>query len=103
MVCRAGALTVCELAAAGRPSFLIPLPHAIDDHQSANARYLAERGGAELLPQATLTGALLAEKLTTYMNQPELLQEMALRAREQATPNATTDLVRACLEVAREQ
>tara|TARA_R110001599_G_scaffold169812_1_gene359815 strand:+ start:680 stop:1753 length:1074 start_codon:yes stop_codon:yes gene_type:complete len=103
VVCRAGALTVCELAAAGRPSFLIPLPHAIDDHQSANARYLAERGGAELLPQATLTGALLAEKLTTYMNQPELLQEMALRAREQATPNATTDVVRACLEVAREQ
>lgn len=103
VVCRAGALTVCELAAAGRPSFLIPLPHAIDDHQSANARYLAERGAAELLPQAELTGALLAEKLMTYMNQPELLREMAQRAREQATPNATTDVVQACMEVARDQ
>ncbi|MEH6492120.1 undecaprenyldiphospho-muramoylpentapeptide beta-N-acetylglucosaminyltransferase [Halopseudomonas sp.] len=103
VICRAGALTVCELAAAGRPSFLVPLPHAIDDHQSANARYLAERGGAELMPQAELSGALLAEKLTTYMNQPELLREMAQRAREQATPNATADVVRACLEVARDQ
>ncbi|MEH6564175.1 MAG: undecaprenyldiphospho-muramoylpentapeptide beta-N-acetylglucosaminyltransferase [Halopseudomonas sp.] len=102
VICRAGALTVCELAAAGRPSFLVPLPHAIDDHQSANARYLAERGAAELLPQAELTGALLAEKLTTYMNQPELLRQMAQRAREQASPNATIDVVQACLEVARD-
>ncbi len=102
VICRAGALTVCELAAAGRPSLLIPLPHAIDDHQTANARYLADRGAAVLMPQRQLDDEQLANTLTNYMNNPELLQQMAERAREQATPNATADVVRACLEVARE-
>ena len=102
VVCRAGALTVCELAAAGRPSLLIPLPHAIDDHQSANARFLADRQAAVLLPQATLTSALLAEQMTTLFSQPETLQSMAEHARRQDTPHATADVVRACLEVARE-
>ena len=102
VVCRAGALTVCELAAAGRPSLLVPLPHAIDDHQSANARFLADRGAAELLPQASLTPELLAQRLNFLFSQPEKLQQMAELARKQATPNATADVVRACLEVARE-
>jgi len=102
VICRAGALTVCELAAAGRPSLLVPLPHAIDDHQTANARYLADRGAAVLMPQKELDAEQLANTLTTYMNNPEQLQQMAQRAREQATPNATADVVRACLEVARE-
>jgi UDP-N-acetylglucosamine--N-acetylmuramyl-(pentapeptide) pyrophosphoryl-undecaprenol N-acetylglucosamine transferase len=102
VVCRAGALTVCELAAAGRPALLIPLPHAIDDHQTANARFLAERGAAELLPQGSLTGAVLAERLTKLFTDPETLQRMAAQARSQALPNATTDVIRACLEVARE-
>lgn len=102
VVCRAGALTVCELAAAGRPALLIPLPHAIDDHQSANARYLASRDAAILMPQASLTGSLLAEQMNTLFSQPETLQAMAQNARRQATPNATADVVRACLEVARD-
>ena len=102
VVCRAGALTVAELAAAGRPALLVPLPHAIDDHQSANARYLADRGAAELLPQKTLTAALLAQRLNTLFTQPETLQLMAEHARKQAKPDATADVVRACLEVARE-
>lgn len=102
VVCRAGALTVAELAAAGRPALLIPLPHAIDDHQSANARYLADRGAAELLPQKTLTAAQLAQRLNTLFTQPETLQQMAEHARKQAKPDATADVVRACLEVARE-
>lgn len=102
VVCRAGALTVAELAAAGRPSLLIPLPHAIDDHQSANARYLADRGAAELLPQKTLTAALLAQRLETLFNQPETVRLMAEHARNQARPDATADVVRACLEVARD-
>lgn len=102
VVCRAGALTVCELAAAGRPSLLIPLPHAIDDHQTANARYLASREAAVLMPQATLTGALLADQMNTLFSQPETLQAMAQNARRQATPNATVDVIRACLEVARD-
>ena len=103
IVCRAGALTVAELAAAGRPALLVPLPHAIDDHQSANARFLAERGAAELLPQATLSGDVLAERLHTLFTRPEILQQMAVSARNQAAPNATSDVIRACLEVAREQ
>lgn len=80
----------------------MPLPHAIDDHQTANARYLADRGAAVLMPQKELDAEQLANTLTTYMNNPEQLQQMAQRAREQATPNATADVVRACLEVARE-
>ena len=100
VVCRAGALTVAELAAAGRPSLLIPLPHAIDDHQTANARFLADRGAAELLPQRTLTAELLAQRLGTLLGKPETVRLMAEQARNQARPDATTDVVRACLEVA---
>ena len=101
VVCRSGALTVCELAAAGRPSLLVPLPHAIDDHQSANARFLADQGAAELLPQATLTKELLAERMEYLFTHPEILQQMADNARKQAAPNATADVINACLEVAR--
>ena len=103
VVCRAGALTVAELAAAGRPALLIPLPHAIDDHQTANARFLADRGAAELLPQATLTAELLAQRLGTLLGKPETVRLMAEQARNQAKPDATADVVRACLEVARER
>ncbi len=102
IVCRAGALTICEVAAAGRPSILVPLPHAIDDHQTANARFLASRDAAELLPQKSLTAQLLAERLTHLFSNPENLQRMAAQARSQALPNATTEVIRACLEVARE-
>ena len=93
---------LAELAAAGRPALLIPLPHAIDDHQTANARYLADRGAAELLPQKTLTAELLAQRLGTLLGKPETVRLMAEQARKQARPNATADVVRACLEVARE-
>lgn len=101
VVCRAGALTVAELAAAGRPALLIPLPHAIDDHQTANARYLASQGAAELLPQHGLTSDDLASRLATLFSHPEMLQQMALYARQQARPEATADVVTACQEVAR--
>lgn len=103
VVCRAGALTVAELAAAGRPSLLIPLPHAIDDHQSANARFLADRGAAELLPQRTLTAEMLAQRLGSLLGKPETVRLMAEQARKQAKPDATADVVRACLEVARDR
>lgn len=100
VVCRAGALTVAELAAAGRPALLVPLPHAIDDHQTANARHLADRQGAELLTQDTLTAPALAQRLTALLTDPETLRLMADNAHKQAKPNATEDVVRACLEVA---
>lgn len=64
VICRAGALTVSELAAAGVASILVPLPSAVDDHQTANARYLADHGAGLLMPQSTLTPDRLAEQLT---------------------------------------
>ncbi|WP_339846120.1 undecaprenyldiphospho-muramoylpentapeptide beta-N-acetylglucosaminyltransferase [uncultured Halopseudomonas sp.] len=99
VVCRAGALTISELAAAGRPALLIPLPHAIDDHQSANAGFLVSQQAALLLPQHSLSSESLAEQLNSLFTQPETLQAMADNARRQATPNATADVVRTCQEV----
>lgn len=100
VICRAGALTVCELAAAGLPSFLVPLPHAIDDHQTRNADYLAKEGAAVLLPQAKTDAAALAAQLTEVMMQPETLKTMGAAARRLARPDATRSVVEICLEVA---
>jgi len=101
VVCRAGALTVSELAAAGLPSLLVPLPHAIDDHQTRNADYLAREGAAFLLPQKTTGAADLAARLTEVLMQPERLKTMASTARRLAKPDATRRVVDICLEVAR--
>ena len=100
VVCRAGALTVSELAAAGLPSLLVPLPHAIDDHQSRNADFLAREGAAFLMPQATTGAAELAARLTEVLMQPERLNSMAANARRLAKPDATRNVVDICLEVA---
>lgn len=101
VVCRAGALTISELAAAGLPSMLVPLPHAIDDHQTRNADYLAREGAAFLLPQATTGAADLAERLTEVLMHPERLIYMASTARRLSKPDATRTVVDICLEVAR--
>lgn len=101
VICRAGALTVSELAAAGLPSFLVPLPHAIDDHQSRNADYLAKEGAAVLLPQHSTDAATLATQLTEVLMQPEKLKTMGATARRLAKPAATRTVVDICLEVAR--
>ncbi|WP_137818122.1 undecaprenyldiphospho-muramoylpentapeptide beta-N-acetylglucosaminyltransferase [Pseudomonas sp. 2FG] len=101
VVCRAGALTISELAAAGLPSMLVPLPHAIDDHQTRNADYLAREGAAFLLPQATTGAAELAERLTEVLMHPERLIYMASTARRLSKPDATRTVVEICLEVAR--
>ena len=101
VVCRAGALTVSELAAAGLPSFLLPLPHAIDDHQTHNAGYLAREGAAVLLPQRSTDAATLAAQLTEVLMHPERLNSMAGTARRLAKPDATRTVVDICLEVAR--
>ncbi|UFH48533.1 undecaprenyldiphospho-muramoylpentapeptide beta-N-acetylglucosaminyltransferase [Pseudomonas sp. KNUC1026] len=100
VICRAGALTVSELAAAGLPSMLVPLPHAIDDHQTRNADYLAREGAAFLLPQATTGAADLAARLKEVLMQPEKLSAMASTARRLAKPDATRTVVETCLEVA---
>ena len=98
VVCRAGALTVAELAAAGVASVLVPFPHAVDDHQTANARFLSRAGAAMLLPQAELTPGRLAE--LRHLSR-EQLKEMAEKARELAMPDATAAVATFCEEIAR--
>jgi UDP-N-acetylglucosamine--N-acetylmuramyl-(pentapeptide) pyrophosphoryl-undecaprenol N-acetylglucosamine transferase len=92
-------VTVAELSAAGMASVLVPFPHAVDDHQSANARFLAERGAAILLPQGELTPQRLAE-LLGRLDRPALLG-MARKARELGKPDAARSVARRCMEIAR--
>jgi UDP-N-acetylglucosamine--N-acetylmuramyl-(pentapeptide) pyrophosphoryl-undecaprenol N-acetylglucosamine transferase len=99
VVCRAGAITVAELCAGGMASVLVPFPHAVDDHQTANARFLAERGAAIPLPQSELTPQRLAETLRT-LDRPRLL-DMARRARALARPEAARLVAARCMELAR--
>jgi UDP-N-acetylglucosamine--N-acetylmuramyl-(pentapeptide) pyrophosphoryl-undecaprenol N-acetylglucosamine transferase len=101
VVCRAGALTVSELAAAGAAAILVPLPGAIDDHQSANARWLAAAGAAISVAQAEFTPEWLADRLREYSVDRAPLRLMAERARSLAQPHAAADVARTCLEVAR--
>ncbi|MDN3522348.1 undecaprenyldiphospho-muramoylpentapeptide beta-N-acetylglucosaminyltransferase [Halomonas ramblicola] len=97
VVCRAGALTVAELAAAAKPALFVPFPHAVDDHQTANARALVEEGAAGLLPQTDLTAATLAERLATLLD-PDTLATMAAQARACAHLDAVERLVAGCME-----
>ncbi len=101
VVCRAGALTVSELAAAGLGAVLVPYPHAVDDHQVGNARFLAECGAARLILQQDLHPAGLAELLATLLADRSQLLTMAQAARARATPDAVTRITAACLELAR--
>jgi UDP-N-acetylglucosamine--N-acetylmuramyl-(pentapeptide) pyrophosphoryl-undecaprenol N-acetylglucosamine transferase len=104
VVARAGASTVAELAAAGRPSILVPLPHAIDDHQTANARALAEAGAAWLMPQPSFTPAALADRLAGLLADPAQLAAAASRAAACAHADAAArlaDLVETLMASAR--
>ncbi len=96
VICRAGALTIAELACAGVASILVPFPHAVDDHQTSNARFLASAGAAILLPQGELTAERLA--LIRDLSRPQLL-EMAEKARALAMPDATAAVAKTCEEV----
>jgi UDP-N-acetylglucosamine--N-acetylmuramyl-(pentapeptide) pyrophosphoryl-undecaprenol N-acetylglucosamine transferase len=91
VICRAGALTVSELAAVGVASILIPFPLAVDDHQTLNARFLSEAGGGILLPQSELTGEVLAKLLLSLHR--ERLQWMAKLAKGLARIHATEDVM----------
>ena len=98
VICRAGALTVAELAAAGVASLLVPFPHAVDDHQTSNARFLGNAGAAILLPQDQLTPQHLAELRNLSRQQ---LTRMAEKARALARPEATAAVAQACAELAK--
>ncbi len=97
VICRAGALTVAELAAAGIASILVPFPFAVDDHQTSNARFLALAGGAVLLPQNEMTPE--AVSLLRNYSRGQLLQ-MAEKARALAKPDAADEVARVCEEIA---
>ena len=98
VVCRAGATTVAEIAAAGVASILVPYPHAVDDHQTANARFLADAGAAVLAPQSELTAARLAGLIAGFDR--ARLCEMAKRARSLGRPDATEAVAKVCVELA---
>jgi len=89
---RAGASTIAELTAAGRPAILIPLPSATDDHQTANARAMAKGGGARMIAQAKFTAVELAKQMQKMALEPGALENAANRAKAAGLPNATTDL-----------
>ena len=101
VVCRAGALTVSELAAAGLASFLVPLPHSIDYHQTRNAEFLANQGAAVLLPQHATDAECLATQFKEVLMDKQRIKAMGAQARVLAQPNATQQVVAVCLEVAR--
>jgi UDP-N-acetylglucosamine--N-acetylmuramyl-(pentapeptide) pyrophosphoryl-undecaprenol N-acetylglucosamine transferase len=92
VIARAGASTVAELAVAGRPAILVPLPGAIDDHQSANARALMDAGAIETIAQDALTAPVLAAHLSALLGAPGRLGAMATASRDQARPDAARDL-----------
>jgi len=99
VVCRAGATTLAELTAAGRPSLLVPLPTAADDHQRRNAEVMREAGAADMLEQKDMTGAVLAERITTLIDAPATLAAMSAAARRLAKPDAAAVIVDKALEL----
>lgn len=101
IICRAGALTVSELMAAGVAAVLIPLPTAIDDHQSWNARILQDAGAAVALVQKELTNEKLASLLINELSDRRKLMEMAEKARQLAKPDSAARVADLCVEVAR--
>jgi UDP-N-acetylglucosamine--N-acetylmuramyl-(pentapeptide) pyrophosphoryl-undecaprenol N-acetylglucosamine transferase len=98
VICRAGALTVAELAAAGVAAVLVPFPHAVDDHQTSNARFLSDRSAAVLLPQSDLTPRRLADLLLGFTR--EKLFDMANKARALGKPDATRVVADRCAGMA---
>ncbi|MGI9275928.1 MAG: undecaprenyldiphospho-muramoylpentapeptide beta-N-acetylglucosaminyltransferase [Endozoicomonas sp.] len=99
VLCRSGALTVSELAIAGRPAILVPYPHAVDDHQTVNGSYLVEQGAALMVQQNELSKESLAEMFKELSGNHRQLQAMAEAARSVARPQATREVADHCLEV----
>jgi len=98
VICRAGALTVAEVSAAGIGSMMVPFPFAVDDHQTTNAAYLAEAGAAMLVQQKELSVEKLAEILRELSRDKCL--DMARKARALGKPEATANVAAICKEVA---
>ncbi|MBS0571223.1 MAG: undecaprenyldiphospho-muramoylpentapeptide beta-N-acetylglucosaminyltransferase [Proteobacteria bacterium] len=99
VICRSGALTLAELAAAGAPSILVPFPHAVDDHQTKNAQAMVAAGGARLVAEGADFAGRLGKVFETIGDRAHLLA-MARAARRQAKPHAAARIAQVCLEVA---
>ena len=99
VICRAGAVTVAELSAGGVPSILVPFPHAVDDHQTANGKFLADHGAAFLIQQRDLTPQTLAQTIQR-LDRSRLL-DMARKARALGKPDAARVVAERCMSIAR--
>jgi UDP-N-acetylglucosamine--N-acetylmuramyl-(pentapeptide) pyrophosphoryl-undecaprenol N-acetylglucosamine transferase len=100
VICRAGALTVAELSAAGLPAIFVPFPAAVDDHQTANARPLADAGAALVIQQKDLSDETLAGLLRGWLASRSELLSKAIKARSMATPDALDRIAGHCLAAA---
>lgn len=100
VICRAGALTVAEISACGVGSILVPFPYAVDDHQTANANYLADGNAAFLIQEVQLSVEKLKALLLQLLQAPEQILQMAINARSLAKPQATAMVANLCMEAA---
>ncbi len=99
VVCRAGALTVSELAMAAKPAIFVPLPHAVDDHQTKNAMYLVEKNAAKIIAQKEFNGTSLAQMLNSLFVSDKVVQSMAKAAQDAAHADATLRVAKSCAEL----
>jgi len=98
IICRSGAMTIAEITVAGLPAILVPFPSAVDDHQTCNANFLAQRGAAFLITQDKLSSNSLADVLKQLLGDPSKLIELAEKARSLACCNAAERVADVCLE-----
>ena len=99
VIARSGG-SIFEIALAGRPSILVPYPHATADHQTTNARYLADAGAAVVIADAEVTPARLAAEAAALLGDPERLAEMGAAAARLARPHAAADIATEVLAAA---
>ena len=92
VVCRSGASTVAEIAAAGKPAVFVPFPRAADDHQRVNAEALAKHGAAVVVEESKLEGVWLAETTSALLQDPQRLETMGQAARRLSHPNAAREI-----------
>ncbi len=99
IICRAGALTIAEIAVVGVPAILVPFPHAVDDHQTQNARYLSTAGAAVLIPQDMLNADSLYQEVSKLIQDKKLRIKMAKKAKELAKDKAAEMIAEQCLQL----
>lgn len=100
VICRAGALTVSEVAAAGRMALFVPFPHAVDDHQTANAQFLVTADAALIMQQTEFNKAAVVELLRPYLTAPEKMTTMASKAKQLAILDASAQVAKRCEQLA---